>query len=168
MIPAARDRLSRQQVSWRCCDESGEIQVSEPAAAAATGGPSNCSSLSTVCNSLRAADQSASLDWLEVVLLKVLGDLLAEHVGGAKVDAGPHSRVDNFAQDIGQAVEASCLIERQLLGRASVKRERRTNVQRSMPHRPLYSRDHGPLIPSEVACPAVALCEDREESLTFF
>ena len=147
MIPAARDRLSRLQVSWRCCDESGEIQVSEPAAAAATGGPSNCSSLSTVCNSLRATDQSASLHWLEVVLLKVLGDLLAEHgslhVGGAKVDAGPHSRVDNFAQDIGQAVEASCLIERQLLGRASVKRERRTNVQRSMPHRPLYSRDHG-------------------------
>ena len=33
MIPAARDRLSRLQVSWRCCDESGEIQVSEPATA---------------------------------------------------------------------------------------------------------------------------------------
>ena len=90
---------------------------------------------------------AASSDRLEVVLLEVVGDLVAEHgslhVGGAKVDAGPHSRVDNFAQDIGQAVEASCLIERQLLGRASVKRERRTNVQRSMPHRPLYSRDHG-------------------------
>jgi hypothetical protein len=33
MIPAARDRLSRLQVSWRCCDESGEIQVSEPVTA---------------------------------------------------------------------------------------------------------------------------------------
>ena len=32
-IPAARDRLSRLQVSWPCCDESGEIQVSEPATA---------------------------------------------------------------------------------------------------------------------------------------
>ena len=42
------------------------------------------------------------------------------------------------------------LIERQLLSRASVKREWRTNSQRSIPHRPLYSRDHGPLIPSEV------------------
>ena len=59
------------------------------------------------------------------------------------------------------------LIERQLLGRASVESERRTNVQRSMPHRPLYSRDHGPVIPSEVACRVVALCEGREESLTF-
>jgi len=59
------------------------------------------------------------------------------------------------------------LIERQLLSRAGVKREWRTNIQRSMPHRPLYSRDHGPVIPSEVACPAVALCEGREESLTF-
>ena len=38
----------------------------------------------------------------------------------------------------------------QLLSRASVKREWRTNAQRSIPHRPLYSRDHGPLIPSEV------------------
>ena len=59
------------------------------------------------------------------------------------------------------------LIERQLLGRASVERERRTNVQSSMPHRPLYSRDHGPVIPGEVACRAVALYEGREESLTF-
>jgi hypothetical protein len=31
------------------------------------------------------------------------------------------------------------LIERQLLGRASVEMEGRTDVQRSMPHRPLYS-----------------------------
>jgi hypothetical protein len=33
MIPAARDRLCRLQVSRRCCDESGEIQLSEPATA---------------------------------------------------------------------------------------------------------------------------------------
>ena len=59
------------------------------------------------------------------------------------------------------------LIERQFLGRASVERERPTNLQRSMPHRPLCSRDHGSVIPSEVACHVVALCEGREESLTF-
>ena len=43
----------------------------EPAAAAAASGPSNCSSISVVCNCLRAAGQSALSDWLEVVLVHV-------------------------------------------------------------------------------------------------
>ncbi len=51
-----------------------------------------------------------SVDRLEVVLLEVVGDLLAELgsllVGGAEVDAGPDPRVDNFAQDIREALEA--------------------------------------------------------------
>src|SRR5436190_23833537 len=51
------------------------------------------------------------LDRLEVVLLEVMGDLVAEHgslsVGGAEVDAGPHSRVDNFTKDVREPLEAS-------------------------------------------------------------
>src|SRR5438046_2878608 len=47
---------------------------------------------------------SAWSNRLEVVLLEVLGDLLTEHgslrIGGAEVDAGPHSGVDNFAEHI--------------------------------------------------------------------
>jgi len=44
------------------------------------------------------------LDRLEVVFLEVVGDLLAEHgslrVGGAEVNVGPDSGVDNFAKDV--------------------------------------------------------------------
>ena len=51
-----------------------------------------------------------SVDRLEVVFLEILGDLLAEHgslrVGGAEVDAGPHSGVDNFAEHIREPLEA--------------------------------------------------------------
>jgi hypothetical protein len=51
-----------------------------------------------------------SLDWLEVVLLEVVGDLLAEHrslrVGGAEVDAAPHSGVDDLLERVREAVEA--------------------------------------------------------------
>jgi hypothetical protein len=51
-----------------------------------------------------------SLDRLEVVLLEVMGDLLAEHrslhVGGAKVDAAPYSGVDDLIQRVGEALEA--------------------------------------------------------------
>jgi TolB-like protein len=47
---------------------------------------------------------------LEVVLLEVVGDLLAEHrtlrIGSAEVDAGPHSGVDYFLQHVGEPVEA--------------------------------------------------------------
>src|SRR5437899_9069866 len=50
------------------------------------------------------------MDRLEVVLLEVLSDLLAEHgslrVGGAEVDARPHSGVDNFAEHIREPLEA--------------------------------------------------------------
>src|SRR4029453_19299163 len=59
---------------------------------------------------LTAAAQSPSLDWLEVVLLEVLGDLLAEHgalrVGGAEGDARPHSCVDGLVKHVGEPVEA--------------------------------------------------------------
>jgi hypothetical protein len=50
-----------------------------------------------------------STDRLEVVLLEEVGDLFAEHgslhVGGAEVDPGPHSGVDNFAQDVREPLE---------------------------------------------------------------
>ncbi len=47
------------------------------------------------------------------MLLEVLGDLLAEHgslcVGGAEVDAGPHSGVDEFLERIREPIETpSC------------------------------------------------------------
>ena len=51
-----------------------------------------------------------SSDRLEVVLLEVVGDLLAEHrslhVGGAEVDAGPHSGVDDLLERVREPVEA--------------------------------------------------------------
>ena len=50
------------------------------------------------------------MDWLEVVLLEVVGDLLAEHgsllVGGAEMDAGPDSGVDDLLERIREPVEA--------------------------------------------------------------
>src|SRR5437870_13867481 len=50
-------------------------------------------------------------DRLEVVLPEIVGDLVTEHgslhVGGAEVDAGPHSGVDNFAKDVREPLEAS-------------------------------------------------------------
>src|SRR5437016_6645073 len=57
-----------------------------------------------------APHRSQSVDRLEIMLLEVLGDLLTEHrslnVGGAEVDAGPHSGVDNFAEHIREPLEA--------------------------------------------------------------
>ena len=52
-----------------------------------------------------------SLDRLEVVLLKVVGDLLTKHcslhVGGSEVDACPHAGVDHVLERIREPVEAS-------------------------------------------------------------
>src|SRR5438105_9491764 len=60
--------------------------------------------------SYAAPHRSGLVDRLEVVLLEVLSDLLAEHrslrVGGAEVDARPHSGVDNFAEHIREPLEA--------------------------------------------------------------
>jgi hypothetical protein len=57
-----------------------------------------------------APRRSVLLDRLEVVLLEVMGDLPAEHrslrVGGAKVDAGPHSGVDDLLERVREAVDA--------------------------------------------------------------
>ncbi|HEY2046742.1 MAG TPA: hypothetical protein VGG93_09200 [Candidatus Udaeobacter sp.] len=51
-----------------------------------------------------------SVDWLEVVRLEVVGDLLAELgsllIGGAEMDAGPHSCVDDFLERIREPVVA--------------------------------------------------------------
>src|SRR6267154_3039941 len=51
-----------------------------------------------------------SFDRLEVVLLEVVGDLIAEHrtlhVGGAEVDASPHSGVDDLFERVREAIEA--------------------------------------------------------------
>jgi len=62
------------------------------------------------CNSPGLVNQTASLNRLEVVLPEVVSNLVAEHgtlhVGGAEVDASPHSGVDNFPLDIREAVEA--------------------------------------------------------------
>src|SRR5438876_12247670 len=59
--------------------------------------------------SYAAPHRSGLVDRLEVVLLEVLSDLLAEHrslrVGGAEVDARPHSSIDNFAEHIREALE---------------------------------------------------------------
>ena len=53
---------------------------------------------------------SVSVDWLEVVLLEVVGDLLAELgsllVGGAEMDAGPHSGVDDLFERVREPAEA--------------------------------------------------------------
>ena len=52
-----------------------------------------------------------SLDRLEVVLLEVVGNLLAEHgslhVGGSEVDACPDAGVDHLLERIREPVEAS-------------------------------------------------------------
>ena len=52
-----------------------------------------------------------SSDRLEVVLLEVLGDLLAEHrslhLGRTKVDAGPHSSIDDLVERVGEPLKAS-------------------------------------------------------------
>jgi len=51
-----------------------------------------------------------SWDRLEIVFLEVVGDLLTEHrslrVGGAEVDAGPDSGVDDLLERVREAVEA--------------------------------------------------------------
>ena len=51
-----------------------------------------------------------SSDRLEVVLFEVVGDLVAEHrslhVGGAKVNAGPYSSVDNLLERVRESLEA--------------------------------------------------------------
>src|SRR6478735_8389964 len=53
---------------------------------------------------------AASSDRVEIVLLEVLGDLLAELgsllIGGAEMDAGPHSGVDDLLERIREPVEA--------------------------------------------------------------
>jgi hypothetical protein len=58
------------------------------------------------------AQETASIKGLEVVFLKVVGDLAAEHgslgIGGAEVDAGPHSSVDNFVEDVREPLEVPC------------------------------------------------------------
>ena len=60
--------------------------------------------------SYAAPHRSGSVDRLEVVLLEVLGDLLAEHgtlrVSGAEVDAGPHSSIDDFLERVGEPLKA--------------------------------------------------------------
>src|SRR6266404_7462704 len=57
-----------------------------------------------------ARPSSMSFDRLEVVLLEVVGDLLAEHgslrVRGAEVDAGPHSSVDDLLERVRESLEA--------------------------------------------------------------
>ena len=50
------------------------------------------------------------MDRLEVVLLEVLSDLLAEHrslrIGRAEVDAGPHSSIDDLLERVGEPLKA--------------------------------------------------------------
>ena len=57
-----------------------------------------------------APRRSVSLGRLEVVLVEIVGDLFAEHgslrVGGAEVDAGPHSGVDDLLVRVREPVEA--------------------------------------------------------------
>jgi hypothetical protein len=94
----------------RCAQANRHRPAREPAAAAAASGPSKCSSLSMVCNCLPSADQSASLNWLEVVLLEVVGDLVSEcgslPVGSAEVDPAPYSGVDDFVERIREPLKA--------------------------------------------------------------
>jgi hypothetical protein len=49
-------------------------------------------------------------DRLEVMLVEVVGDFLAEHgalhIGGAEVDAGPQSGIDYLLERVRKAVEA--------------------------------------------------------------
>ena len=51
-----------------------------------------------------------SVDWLEVVRLEVVGDRLAELgsllIGGAEMDASPHSGVDDFLERIREPIVA--------------------------------------------------------------
>src|SRR5512132_3202659 len=53
---------------------------------------------------------AASSDRVEIVLLEVLGNLLAELgsllIGGAEMDASPHSGVDDLFERIREPVEA--------------------------------------------------------------
>src|SRR5437588_6121634 len=66
--------------------------------------------VATSCESLSASPRSASSDPLEVMLVNVVGDLLAELgsllVGSAEVDAGPHSSVDDLFERVREPVEA--------------------------------------------------------------
>jgi hypothetical protein len=52
-----------------------------------------------------------SLDRLEVVLVEVVGNLIAEHgslrVGGAEMDAGPYSGIDDLHVRVREPVEAA-------------------------------------------------------------
>src|SRR5439155_26340971 len=54
--------------------------------------------------------RSARSEWLEVVLLEVVGDPFAEHrslrVGGAEVDPGPHPSIDDLLKRVGEPVNA--------------------------------------------------------------
>ena len=57
-----------------------------------------------------APRHSVLLDRLEVVLIEVVGDLVAEHrslrVCGAEVDAAPHSGVDDFLERVREPLKA--------------------------------------------------------------
>jgi hypothetical protein len=52
------------------------------------------------------------LDRLEVVLLEVMGDLLAEHrslhISSAEVDTGPHASIDDLLERVGEPLKAPC------------------------------------------------------------
>ena len=65
-----------------------------------------------VCNCLRSADQSASLDRPEVVLSEIVSDLIAKHrslyIGGAEVDPGPHSGVDDLLGRVREPLKVPC------------------------------------------------------------
>ena len=53
---------------------------------------------------LKCRRSSVSSNALEVVLMEIVGDFIAEHgpllVGGAEVDARPHTGVDYFLKDV--------------------------------------------------------------------
>ena len=80
--------------------------MNPPSPREAAGGGNNCTVTVTAIAAVVVVPlrNLASLDRLEVVLLEVLGDLLAEHgtqcVGCAEVDASPYASVDNFAENI--------------------------------------------------------------------
>ena len=87
-------------------------------------------------------------DWVEVVLLEVVGDSPAElrslPVGGAEVDARPDSRIDDFPERVGEPLKAARSAgfvaegaEGDLIGAEEVlervdKRTSRTGVARGM------------------------------------
>src|SRR5262245_547695 len=93
------------------CPGLAPLPIRQPAAACDGRRAVELFMLLTVYSSLGPADRCASLNRLEVVLLEVVGDLVAEHrtlhIGGAEVDTSPHSRIDNFFQNIRETVEAS-------------------------------------------------------------